>query len=256
MNKGILIFAHNNGVVDYVKLATISAHYAKKFLNCPISLVTDSNTVSTTHISEVFDSIIIAESKLDNTRTLNGVNQHFVNDTRLKAWSLTPYDTTLIIDADYIVLSPKLSEYWNVDESFMMAEGVIDFLNIGQEQISKKTLPLKWATTIMFKKDDISKTVFSTAEHVKNNYKFYSDLYDFSTASYRNDYAFTIAEHIVYGLNQDKVSLPKVLFLNKQSDQLIHVSDDHIWFNYDNNAIKIKGSDIHILNKETVLENF
>ena len=250
MSKGVLIFAHNNGIVDYIKLATLSALYVRKHLKCPVSLVTDTETLSATTVSDIFDKIIISSPNLDNFRTLNGIDQPFINDTRLQAWSLTPYETTLVIDADYIVLSSKLSEYWDLEDSFMMAEGVVDFLNIGQPKISDKTFQLKWATTLMFKKDDIAKRVFEAASHVRENYLFYSDLYNFSTSNYRNDYAFTIAEHIVYGLSQDKLSLPKILFLDKPEDELLYVSDDTVWFKHNNTAIKIKP----IENKTKIIE--
>ena len=42
MTQGILIFAFNSDGVDYVKMAILSAKRAKKFLNKPVSLVTDS----------------------------------------------------------------------------------------------------------------------------------------------------------------------------------------------------------------------
>ena len=41
MSEGILIFAHNNSEVDYVEMAFISAKYASRNLNRPVSLVTD-----------------------------------------------------------------------------------------------------------------------------------------------------------------------------------------------------------------------
>ena len=61
MTQGVLIFAFNSEGVDYVKMAILSARCAKKFLNKPVSLVTDSRQ----HLMEnfpndvdVFDKII------------------------------------------------------------------------------------------------------------------------------------------------------------------------------------------------------
>ena len=50
MTQGILIFAFNSDGVDYIKMAILSAKRAKKFLNKPVSLVTDSKQ----HLMENF----------------------------------------------------------------------------------------------------------------------------------------------------------------------------------------------------------
>lgn len=42
MSKGVLIYALNNEQVDYVKIAYYAAKQAKKFLNVPVAIVTDS----------------------------------------------------------------------------------------------------------------------------------------------------------------------------------------------------------------------
>jgi hypothetical protein len=42
MTTGALIFAQNNAQVDYVKLAIFAASRITKFLNIPVSIVTDN----------------------------------------------------------------------------------------------------------------------------------------------------------------------------------------------------------------------
>jgi len=42
MTKGILLFAFNNGTVDYYKMAVATAKRANQFLNLPVSVVTDN----------------------------------------------------------------------------------------------------------------------------------------------------------------------------------------------------------------------
>ena len=42
MTNGVLLFAHNNQKMDYVKLAIYCARKIKKYLNLPVALVTDS----------------------------------------------------------------------------------------------------------------------------------------------------------------------------------------------------------------------
>jgi len=40
MSKGVLLFAHNNSTVDYVKQADFCAAQIKKHLNLPVCLIT------------------------------------------------------------------------------------------------------------------------------------------------------------------------------------------------------------------------
>jgi hypothetical protein len=68
MNRGAVIFAHNSREVDYALIAIISGGLAKKHLNIPVSLITDSTTEAWMKESEiyqkavdVFDNIILVE---------------------------------------------------------------------------------------------------------------------------------------------------------------------------------------------------
>ena len=42
MSKGVLLFAQNNEQIDYIKQAVYLAKRIKRFLDLPVSLVTDS----------------------------------------------------------------------------------------------------------------------------------------------------------------------------------------------------------------------
>ena len=130
MKKGILVFAHNNREIDYALMSIISAGLAKKYLEVPASLVTDKSTVDWMKDSksydkalEVFEQIIITERPVSqNTRLLYDGNftskvVPFNNSNRSKAYELTPYDRTLLLDSDFLVFSNRLSAYWDVPES-------------------------------------------------------------------------------------------------------------------------------------------
>ena len=69
MKKGILIFAHNSRDIDYALMSLISAKFAKKNLQVPVSLVVDKFTVEWMQTSdiynlsqEIFDKIIYLEN--------------------------------------------------------------------------------------------------------------------------------------------------------------------------------------------------
>lgn len=55
MTTGALLFAQNNSLVDYIKMAEIAATRVKEFLEIPVSLVTDDPSKAN---SKIFDKVI------------------------------------------------------------------------------------------------------------------------------------------------------------------------------------------------------
>ena len=59
MTVGALIFAHNNTAIDYTKIAIFSAKRVKKFLNIPVTLVTDNvDWLEKNYPGHPFDNVI------------------------------------------------------------------------------------------------------------------------------------------------------------------------------------------------------
>jgi hypothetical protein len=59
MSKGVLLFAQNNEQIDYIKQAVYLAKRIKRFLDLPVSLVTDSKEyLENTFGLDDFDKII------------------------------------------------------------------------------------------------------------------------------------------------------------------------------------------------------
>lgn len=282
MSKGIIIFAYNTRQVDYAKISLISATLANKHLNVPVSLITDDSTVrwmkesGIYHISKkVFDKIIIDENKEENLnyRILHDgdISEKilFRNQNRHKAWDLTPYDRTLILDCDYFIFTNVLSNYWDIDEDFMISEGVKDLypqdrFNHDDKYISNTGIKLFWATAIMFTKNHFTKSIFNYLQYIKENYNEYSEIYRFDERVYRNDFVFSISEHTFGGFEvSKKVNLPKLL-TTIDRDMLVDVSPDfkltflleHPMKNNSYIATSIKDSDVHIMNKQSIIRNF
>lgn len=247
MSKGFLLFAHNNSEIDYIRLASICAKRIRKYLNKPVALVTDTPVTS-----PEFDYVIQIDIEKDNKRNLNNKIQYFHNTSRLDAFRVTPFDQTIIIDVDYIVNSNLLNQFFDNDDSFLMASDVVNL----HESENYDRLPgfqMKWATTIYFKKDNISQAIFNQAKLVKENYNFYKELYQFKVGNFRNDYAFTIAEHIIKGTKTSN-SLPLINFLVLPQDEIIKVNNDSITCIVNNVPCVFKGTDLHFFNKQTILD--
>lgn len=279
MKKGALIFAHNNRNVDYALLSIISGGLAKKNLNVPVSLATDDSTIKWMKESkifkkaeELFDKIIIVDRpKTDNTRKLNDGSESqivpFVNTNRASAWDITPYDRTLLLDSDFLIFSDRLNEYWELDEDILISETVNDIydqkrMGYLDRYISETGIHMFWATTVMFTKNERSKSFFDAVEFVRDNYQYYADLFRFNPKQYRNDIAFSVAKHILNGFETDlTLSLPPVLTAidkdilysideNGKSTILITPMNDS---NYC--VTSIKGQDLHIMNKQSIIRN-
>lgn len=279
MTNGVVLFAHNSRDVDYSLLALISGGLAKKYLKVPVSVITDQATVDWMGKSEilnlaqdVFDQIIIVERpQTANSRLLHDgydkKNIPFINENRSSIFNLTPYDKTLMLDSDYLVFSDRLSQFWNTDAEVMIAETMKDATgqDIGflDKFVSETGPHMFWATAVMFTKSTESKIFFDLIDHIKENYKHYSNIYRFNSQTFRNDIAFSIAKHIYDGFDTDITnSLPPILTVIDKN-RLEKVNEDgNLIFSIQDIvspenclSLSIKNQDIHIMNKQSIIRN-
>ena len=277
MKRGILIFAHNSRDVDYALMSLVSAKFAKANLQVPVSLVVDKFTVEWMQTSniynlsqEIFDKIIEIEKPVtQNTRVLNdgytSKTVPFVNSNRSSVWDLTPYDRTLLIDSDFLVMSNRLNEYWDVDSSVMLSPAMQDVRGdrkgILDSWVSETGIPLYWATTVMFTKNNESKIFFDLVDVIRTNYNYFADLFRFNPKQYRNDISFSIAKHMLNGFENRGEDLPPILTLLDKD--LIHSIDKNQLRVYLNDSMSedhvviasIKDLDVHVMNKQSIIRN-
>lgn len=279
MRKGVLLFAYNSRQVDYLRLAIIAGRLAKKNLSVPVSLITDGSTVSWAKESEiygqltdVFENVIIDEiSHNDNYRVLyDGENKDkipFKNSSRSKAWDLTPYDRTLLIDSDFLIFSDQLNNYWNVDQDFLISPAIADINDQSRMQhhdsyISDTGVKLLWATTIMFTKNKNAKMVFDFVKHIQENYSKYAEIYRYDDRVFRNDIAFSLAHHTFSGfVGSNDYFLPPVrstidrdILVDADNEKLTFLINRDMQNNY--TAASIKNLDVHVMNKQSIIRNF
>lgn len=295
MTKGCLIFAHN-GTLDYGSQAVVAAELAIKHLGVPVSLVADTATIQS--VKEQFeklpfDQIIeIAKPTTTNTRQLTdhaavaynmlstklGLPKNLVtvkptketiefnNDSRVLAYELTPYDRTLVIDTDFLIFSDTLNKYWDLPQDFLISPGMLDLqehtISPTGYEVNPFTIKMLWATTIMFSKTEETRVFFNLLQHIKDEYPYYANLYDFEPSQYRNDFAFSIACHIIGGHGVEKWhgELPVPLLLT-DADTILEIKDDgQINFLLGDTArpgdfliARSRNQDIHLMNKRDIL---
>lgn len=272
MTKGCVIFAHNCEI-DYGTLAVLSAKLVNKNLNIPVSLISDRDTVKQLSSHKLpFDHIVEVEKpKVTNKRRLlDGSNKivNFLNSNRSSVYDLTPYDKTLVIDSDFLVFSDVLLKYFNNYHDFQITLGMLNLQETRvaptEYEIGQFTINMLWATNFIFSKTDSTEIFFNLISYIKDNFQYYARLYNFDGRNYRNDFAFSIAAHIMgaHGLEQWYGELPAPLMFKfgdkiidiKENNQLTFLCED---FRQLENYLLVKtlNQDLHILNKLSILEN-
>ena len=275
MSKGIIIFAQNNEYVDYASQACACAGYARKNLSLvdEICLVTNTETLESKKdlINEYFDNIIVTDAfQPENLRLFkdtidNTEYASFKNMSRSEVYALSPYDETLVIDSDYFIMNNVLDQVWGSDNDVMINCKYRDVSERHKEHIEyldNFSIPMYWATVFYFKKSDFAENLFTLVSHIKHNYKYYYYLYNCSGNLYRNDFAFSMALHILNGsVAFDVPSLP-IEYLNNSFDLddifRINSHNDIIMYSADAERVtahllsRFTNTDLHVMNKKAI----
>ena len=264
MTQGILVVAYDTPIVSYSTLAAIAASLARQNLNLPVSLITDQESLENlknNSFFDFFDKVILTDKpKTGNVRIIDEkVTDTFLNWNRVDVYSLTPYDHTLLIDSDLLIFTDRFNQYWDVDQSVILCETMLDPANSRLEfpdiYVSSAGPKLRWATAIMFKKNQEAEIFFNLVKHVQENYLYYSDVYNFVPFQYRNDIAFTLAEHIMYASPRDRLYLPPLSF-TLNNEQVLKIDKGIVKLILKNNdaLLTIQDSDVHVMNKSAILK--
>jgi len=237
MTQGCVIFAHNNGDIDYVKLAECSAENISKHLNLPTTVITD------------------ADSKTTSTRWFADYDKSvtWLNSGRSRAYELSPYDQTVLLDADYVVNSNQLLCLFKSDQDFLAHRYASSVTGTGWSKtldtFGEYHFPMWWATVVYFTKSDAARAVFDTMQMVEENYEHYANLYNFKKRPYRNDYALSIALNIADGhFDAAKFSIPWTLQSVVPNHTLTR-TDGVFRLENDKKYLEIKDMDFHAMGK-------
>jgi hypothetical protein len=203
MTTGALIFAFNNEETDYLEMAAWSAQNIHRHLNIPVAVVTDAPDRARTYSG--IDRVIEAVPASGGTRYFEDYQSTVTwhNAGRVDAYALSPWERTLVLDADYIVASNQLQHVINADSDFLCHRFAFDLAQ-GERlnelnQFGQHGLPMWWATVMMFRKSNTAQYIFNSMNMIRNNWQHYRDLYGIQKSTYRNDFALSIALGIVSG---------------------------------------------------------
>lgn len=257
MTTGALIFAFNNEEIDYVSMAAWSAKNIRKHLGIPVAVVTDSAEHEL--LNRVFDQVILCQSKSGGSRYFEDYKKNVTwnNVARIDAYNLTPWDCTLVLDADYVVDSSALTTILKSTSDFMCHKNAYDMtatktfneLNC----FGKHKLPMWWATVMLFTKSNVAEYIFDCMHMIKNNWQHYRNLYGIQNSTYRNDYALSIAIGIVSGHSMYVDEIPWGLSSVSPDHELTFDGGQYrVKYNDAQNNLKyisFKGLDFHAMGK-------
>lgn len=253
-SRGVLLFAFNSKSTNYVNIADQNARLITKFLNLPITLVTDIDAAPKFN----YHTIQRVENKSTNFRILkdNSV-QEWKNLNRFSAFTLSPYDETLLIDVDYLILTSSLLQIFDINFDYKFYYSVIYPKSSKQiDYMGPQGLPYQWATVIYFKKTLRCELLFSLVSRVQQNFSHYRQLFKIPQASYRNDFAFTIANLLLNGYVEDyENDIFAPMLLLDEAITKIEINKNNLVVRYKHRADIIARQNIHILNKDFFATN-
>lgn len=275
------MFAYNNDSIDYISMALCNALLIKKNLKTNnVALVTNTGTLQyLQHITDAdiinsaFDYIIlndiietgVATRRYQDTRYTEFTDRYY-NINRINAYELSPFEQTMLIDTDFLMLDASMDLVWDCDEDFMCNRKTVSLEHrvnsFGfDNRFNDMSIPLFWATAIYFNKTERSKTIFELVNFIKENYEYYRDLYGFQPCGYfRNDFALSIAIHIVNNTMEYGAIKPlpiDYILVSLDTDEMHAFDDGQCLITSEDEQGQFKlhriGINVHMMNKRAIL---
>ena len=259
MTTGALMFAFNNEGTDYLRIAAWNAGNIRRHLKIPVAVVTDEPDAD----FSAFDQVITVDKQGTDVRYFEDLDQTvtWYNANRPDAWDLTPWDRTLLLDADYVIASSYLSRYLSSNIEVMAYKSARDITSRDTfnalNTFGRHNIATWWATVIIFQRNNFAQFVFDSMKMIRANWQHYRDVYGINSRTYRNDFAFTIALGIVQGHADYIHSFPTRMASATPDTELICYQEDCYeirWRNTNNQKtwLRWNGLDFHAMGKHSL----
>lgn len=251
-SKGVVVFAFNSSTVDYVKIADQTSRLIDTNLKLPITLITDKDADPKFN----YDHVIKVDSRSGNLRTgANGELIEWKNFDRYLAYKFSPYDTTILVDCDYLVLDDSLLKLLTNNFDYKLMHNSHGHNGPLYQIMGTISPPFVWATLVLFNKSSLSKQYFDLVGRIQRNYAYYSTLFN-CTGSYRNDYAFAMANIILNGYNlNEHQGIPWSMFTMEGGVKLIEIKNNFLIFRNDSTANVVARQNVHVMDKKFLISD-
>ena len=283
--NGICMFCYNNEQLDYGKFAILAATYAKKQIGLPVTIITDTGSKDYLYekrgaelVDSIIDNFVIDTPNLNDRNPRRHMdspwtefNAPFFNSNKHKVFTLTPYEKTLLIDTDFLITNNFYDYIFDTDEPLAMHRFA---QYIGSEVPYRNEVTLNdaginhwWSTVVYFDQSEESKLFFDIWSHVKDNWEYYSLLYQFPKMLFRTDFCVSIACHMLNGMNNgdfvhDFKGVPLLNMDQKDDIAKVNGYGDVVFFKHDrkeqwkNYLFRYEKDNLHIMNKRSLDRNW
>jgi hypothetical protein len=237
VTQGVVIFAYANELIDYVALAAWSTLNIHRHLGLPVCVITDQVNLPP-HYS--FDQVVITDKRSEYSRHFSDYDQPvtWYNRNRMDAFELSPWDQTLVLDADYVVASDQLLTLFDSSHPFLAHDRAHDVTGAEpfdtNRTFGQVHMPMSWATVMLFNRTSQAKRIFDAMAMIRDNWHHYRALYSITPATYRNDHALSIAQLIVNGQTLSWPSIPWSLASVTPSPRVTQLALDQYRVDYNN----------------------
>lgn len=235
-SRGVVLFAFNTNTVDYQKIAERASRLITHTLNLPVTIITEMSGPQT------------------NSRLGYAHGTQWFNGDRYRAYELSPYDETLLLDSDYLILDSSLLKILDTVEDYTIMTNNQNFSQSMTGNMGEISLNFVWATAVAFKKTQRSKLLFNLIGRIQNDYQYYSKLYNLRRSNFRNDYAFAIADNILNGYTPSP-GIPWTMLTVEKTVKALEVKDNKIIVREEESAHVIPRQNIHVMDKQYLLSD-
>lgn len=252
-SKGVVVFAFNTDDIDYVTLADTTSKLTSQNLNLPITLITDHSADPKFE----YDNIIRISNDECNLRLQEGQYKSWKNFGRYLAYELSPYDTTILLDGDYLVLDDSLLKLTELNYDYLLMRNSHSLNGPLYQLMGFMSLPFIWATVVIFNKSKRTENFFSLIGRIQRNYAYYQSLF-YGEGTYRNDYSFAMADIILNGYTIESYkSIPWSMLTIEDNIKHIEKNSNKLVVRFDQKTTVIAKQNIHVMDKQFLLsKNF
>lgn len=233
-SRGVLLFAYNTDSVDYVKIAERAARLIEHNLKLPVTIITDMQSPQT------------------NVRIGYKHGSQWFNGDRYRAYELSPYDETLLLDSDYLIFDNSLIKILDTVDDYKIMSNNQSPTHSQDGDMGILSLAFVWATVVVFKKTQKAKQLFDLVGRIQRNYEYYVKLYHLREDNFRNDYAFAIADNILSGY-QASPGIPWRMLTIDHRVKKIETQNNKLIVREDSKAYIITRQNLHIMDKDYLL---
>jgi hypothetical protein len=248
-SRGAVVFAFNTAV-DYVAIADRTSRLIAHNLQLPVTLITDADADPKFSYDKIIRINNDPTSENQRVGTDHTVTE-WRNFGRYLAYELSPYDETILLDTDYLVLDKSLLTLLETDFDYRLMHHNRTPKGADYEMMGPTGLPFVWATVVLFRKTEKSRLFFNLVGRIQSHYHYYRLLYNIQDRNFRNDFAFAIANTIIngYTLNESQ-SIPWPMFTI--DEKIVDIrADGHILRVYHaDHATIVPYQNTHIMDKE------